>query len=265
MLENRSFDHMLGFLYTNAGNVSPAGQPFDGLVGTESNIDGTGHPVTVMKIDATQPKAYFMPGADPGEGYRATNAQVFSGVMQPVPAAASMTGFVTNFSSTIAWEQKEGTWDIVAGTTAADIMGVFPPEALPVLSGLARGYAVCDRWFSSVPTETMPNRAFLCAATSQGHMDDATKSYTAPTIFGLLDAHGLGWSIFGYDAEPLTRLTFSDTTDAPESHFGKFPDFTAACAVGTLAPFTFLEPSWGSTGKQPASQLRRRPRRTAHL
>jgi phospholipase C len=34
MLENRSFDHMLGFLYP--GNVSPSGQPFDGLTGTES-------------------------------------------------------------------------------------------------------------------------------------------------------------------------------------------------------------------------------------
>ena len=35
MLENRSFDHMLGFLYP--GNVSPSGQPFDGLTGSESN------------------------------------------------------------------------------------------------------------------------------------------------------------------------------------------------------------------------------------
>ena len=34
MLENRSFDHMLGFLYP--GNVSASGQPFDGLTGTES-------------------------------------------------------------------------------------------------------------------------------------------------------------------------------------------------------------------------------------
>jgi len=31
MLENRSFDHMLGFLYANSGNVSPTGDPFEGL------------------------------------------------------------------------------------------------------------------------------------------------------------------------------------------------------------------------------------------
>ena len=56
-----------------------------------------------------------------------------------------------------------------------------------------------------MPTETLPNRAFACAATSQGHMDDKTHTFTSPTIFGLLDAANLGWAIYGYDAEPLTK------------------------------------------------------------
>jgi len=42
MLENRSFDHMLGFLYADTGNSSPAGHPFEGLTGTESNTDANG-------------------------------------------------------------------------------------------------------------------------------------------------------------------------------------------------------------------------------
>jgi phospholipase C len=90
----------------------------------------------------------------------------------------------------------------VPGTVEGDIMGCYPPEALPVLSALARGYAVCDRWFASAPTETLPNRAFACAATSQGHMDDKTHTFTSPAIFGLLDAAGQGWAVYGYDAEP---------------------------------------------------------------
>ena len=44
MLENRSFDHMLGFLYP--GNVTPSGQPFEGLTGTESNPGSNGQPAT---------------------------------------------------------------------------------------------------------------------------------------------------------------------------------------------------------------------------
>jgi phospholipase C len=49
MLENRSFDHMLGFLYP--GNVSPSGQSCDGLTGTESNPGSDGKPVTVFRIE----------------------------------------------------------------------------------------------------------------------------------------------------------------------------------------------------------------------
>jgi phospholipase C len=247
MLENRSFDHMLGFLYP--GNVSPSGQPFEGLAGTESNPDKSGQPVTVSRIEPTTPNAYFMPGADPGEGYMATNDQLYGNNNGPASAgqAAAGQGFVTNFAYTLTWEANM-KWAIESGTAAASIMGCYTPETLPVLSALAKGYAVCDQWFASVPTETLPNRAFACAATSQGHMDDKTRTFSSPTIFGLLDAAGLGWAIYGYDKEPLTKATFTQVNNAAASHFGKFTDFQAAAKAGTLPPFTFLEPSWGSEG-----------------
>ena len=73
MLENRSFDHRLGFLYADTGNKSPSGQAFEGLTGAESNPDATGKPVKVFQITKTTKNAYFMPGSDPGEGYMATN------------------------------------------------------------------------------------------------------------------------------------------------------------------------------------------------
>jgi phospholipase C len=248
MLENRSFDHMLGFLYADSGNKAPSGSAFEGLTGTESNPDSSGKAVPVYKIEATTANAYFMPGADPGEGYTATNSQLFNNTTAPVPPTATNNGFVSDFSYTLGWQSKESGWSILPGTVATDIMGMFTPTMLPVLSGLARGFAVCDQWFSSAPTETLPNRAFACAGTSQGHMDDKTKTFTAPSIFGLLTKNKLDWRIYGYDAEPLTRMTFPDTTGAPETHFGLFTDFQAAAAAGTLPPFTFLEPSWESTG-----------------
>jgi phospholipase C len=247
MLENRSFDHMLGYLYP--GNVTPSGQPFEGLAGTESNPDSNGQPVTVFPIEPTTPNAYLLPGADPGEGYMATNSQLYGSNTAPTAGtAAPCQGYVTDYSYTLGWETKEGGWDIVTGTTQNDIMGCYTPAALPVLSALAKGYAVCDQWFGSVPTETMPNRAFVCAATSQGHMDDKTHTFTSPTIFGQLDAAGLGWAVYGYDAQPLTKLTFTQISTAAASHFGLFADFQAAAAAGTLPPYTFLEPSWSSTG-----------------
>ena len=248
MLENRSFDHMLGFLYAASGNKAPSGQAFDGLTGNESNLDSNGKPVKVYKIKPSDANAWFMPGSDPGEGYAATNSQLFGSIDAPPNPVAKNSGFVTDFAYTLGWETKKPSWHVLPGTTANNIMGMFPPEMLPVLSGLARGYAVCDHWYCSAPTETLPNRAFACAATSQGHMDDKTKSYTSPSIFGLLSNHKIGWAIYGYDAPPLTRHNFPDTLNAAESHFGLFKDFQTAAANGTLPAFTFLEPSWGSTG-----------------
>jgi phospholipase C len=245
MLENRSFDHMLGFLY--AGRQGPNGQPFDGLLGTESNTGASGPAVTVYQIDATKSGAYFMPGADPGEGYANTNSQLFGSSKAPDPPAATNGGFVTNFAAAISYDQQTGQ-TVLAGTTASDIMGVFPPSALPVLSGLARGFAVCDHWYSSVPTETMPNRAFANAATSQGHLSDSTTSFTVQSIYGLMTAHDLTWKIYGYHEQPLTRATFPDTTSAPDTNFGLFTNFQSDAAAGTLAQYSFLEPSWGSDG-----------------
>lgn len=246
MLENRSLDHMLGFLYTDQGNISPAGQPFEGLTGRESNPDQTGAQVPVFRIQPTSPGAYYMPGAIPGEGYQATNQQLF-GSTTPGSQAPTNTGFVANFAATLPLRRQQGH-SAFPGTTSHSIMGCFTPEALPVLSGLARGYAVCDHWYASVPTETLPNRAFVCAGTSQGHMDDATHTFTVPSIFNLLSQHNLGWAVYGYQLQPLTRGTFPDIHTADASHFGVFTDFQKAAANGTLPPFTFLEPSWASTG-----------------
>jgi len=248
MLENRSFDHMLGFLYAANGNKSHLGQPFDGLTGSESNVDDNGNKVPVFKIKKSMTNAYYMPGADPGEGYLATNSQLFDSTTAPSDPVAQNNGFVKDFEYTLGWETQQPSWGVLPGTVANNIMGMFTPEMLPVLSALARQYAVCDHWYASAPTETLPNRAFANAATSQGHMDDKTKTFTCPSIFGLMSKNQVSWMIYGYDEPPLTRQNFPDTVSAPDSNFGLFTDFQTAAANGTLAAYTFLEPSWNSTG-----------------
>ncbi len=248
MLENRSFDHLLGYLYADDGNVSPAGDAFEGLTGAESCLDSGGSAEPVYRITPSTPNAYFMPGADPGEGYSNTNSQLYdTPTAPPSPTAATMKGFVINYEEAIAANRKQG-WYVVPGITASMIMGCYDPETLPVLSALARGFAVCDQWFASAPTMTMPNRAFACAGTSQGHMDDLTKSFTVPSIFGLLDQHGLNWRIYGYGKQPLTAMDFPDTDKAGAAHIGLFKDFQADAEAGSLPAYAFLEPSWSSTG-----------------
>jgi phospholipase C len=106
------------------------------------------------------------------------------------------------------------------------------------MSGLAKGFGVCDQWFASAPTQTIPNRAFAAAGTSQGHLDNHVKVFTCPSIFGRLSHKNIDWAIYGYNRDPLTRLDFPDTQAAPESHFGHFRDFQHRAAAGTLPAFT---------------------------
>lgn len=121
----------------------------------------------VFPIQTGGANSYFYPGANPGEGYLNTNSQLVGTVQAPVPIVPSTNqGFVTNFSYTLGWESAEKS-AVIAGTSPSQIMGIYTPALLPILSNLASGYAVCDQWFASAATETLPNRAFVHQATSQ--------------------------------------------------------------------------------------------------
>jgi phospholipase C len=131
----------------------------------------------------------------------------------PAPGAVPTNrGFVINFRAAIQSDQAKGFKDTLQGTDPSEIMGMYAPEMLPIMSGLARGFAVCDQWFSSAPTQTIPNRTFAAAATSQGHLDNHVKVFTCPSIFGRLTAKNIDWAIYGYNRDPLTRLDFTDTS-----------------------------------------------------
>jgi phospholipase C len=249
MLENRSFDQMLGFLYESTGNRSPTGHPFEGLTGNESNPDDTGREIRVYKIDASASHPYLMPGADPGEGFHHTNYQLFSTDDPEKDQIPANKGFVIDFKAAIASDLAKGYKDTLTGTDPSEIMGMYSPEMLPIMSRLARGFAVCDHWFSSAPTQTLPNRAFAAAATSLGFLlNSHAKFFTCPSIFGRMLENNIDWAIYGYNREPMTRLDFPDTRAAPDKHYGHFRDFQQRAAEGTLPAYSFLEPDWGATG-----------------
>jgi phospholipase C len=250
MLENRSFDQMLGFLYEKTGNKSPTGQKFEGLTGNEFNEDDDGTKAKIFKIAAdSKVHPYFMPGADPGEGFQNTNIQLFSTDKPDPGARPTNSGFVKNFKTAIAYDVSKHYRDSIPGTKASDIMGMYTPEMLPVMSALARGFAVCDHWFASAPTQTLPNRAFAGAATSLGFLSNKSAHFfPCPSIYGRLSDRKIDWAIFGYDHNPMTRLDFPDTKTADEHHFGLFRDFRKRAAAGKLPAYSFLEPNWGASG-----------------
>ena len=120
---------MLGFLYSAEGNLSPTGAPFEGLTGQESNEDQGGHPVVVSQAGASTQNLYYLPGADPGEGYTATNTQLFAGSEPSSPPTNSGLSPIT--AATLAWETKDPSWKVLPGTVDSDIMVMFTPTTCP--------------------------------------------------------------------------------------------------------------------------------------
>ncbi len=59
--------------------------------------------MATFKIAPNTASAYCMPGADPGEGYAATNAQLFGSSTASTPDLATNLGFVSKFDSTLVW------------------------------------------------------------------------------------------------------------------------------------------------------------------
>jgi phospholipase C len=122
---------------------------------------------------------------------------------------------------------------------------------LPVLATLARNYAVSDAWFSSVPSQTWPNRAFAHTGTSNGHVDNGSPAdplkWDVPTIFNVLKSIGVSWGVYSdaVVAPSLTRTMFPRLWDPwLDGHFHRFQAFIDDCSANTLPSYSFIEPSF---------------------
>ena len=226
MLENASFDHMLGFLKAE----NPA---IDGLTGTETNPADCSQPgsppvpVTKAAGNSTQ--------LDGGHDLVDVNDQLFCTEKPTASAKAANLGFVKNYT-----KQAKGSL-----TVGKRIMDCQDPKNVPVLAGLAQQFAVCDRWFSSVPGPTWPNRFFVHAATSDGIVTMTKQDYAHPyemrTIYDNLDAKNVPWRIYFHDVPQSLALNH---LRGKLSGFRKFERFAADAAGGDLPAYTFIEPRY---------------------
>ena len=188
MLENRSFDHMLGFLNHPDSN-------FEGLDGTESNIWDPAQPPAIVSSNA----GYDLdPG--PGHSYQDAMTQLTGKPLPDAPYVIDNSGFAKNYEQ--IGLAKKG----VVGL-GPEVMRCQSPNRVPVLATLAKEFAVCDHWFSSVPGETWPNRHFAHAGTSNGEVNINIGLYFNRTIFEQLSAENRDWLIF-HDGNICLSMAF---------------------------------------------------------
>lgn len=245
MLENRSFDHLLGAL--KAQNPAVAGA----LDKEYSNL--TDPAVPTSPAVATGPASKFSMPFDPGHEFEDVQIQLYGRAASAdrKPAArtdpAPMSGFV--FSAEAAAKSR---------SNAGVVMQCFHPEKLPVLTTLATEFALFNYWHSSLPGPTWPNRFFVHAATSGGLSDSPTDpdilagyTFFAGTIYKRLEAAGRTWRIY-HDGLPQAagidslRLQYIDIFT---KNFRDMNYFESDLKQPSLPEYVFIEPRY-DTGHQ---------------
>jgi len=229
MLENRSFDNMLGFLY-------PKSSGFDGLAGTEFNLDAAGNAVPVWNSPGSDRPTLSIPDPDPGELWVDINTQLFGVATGPSPGQTpDMGGFAKNYATQT---DQQG-----ADYAPNKVMHYFTPDQVPVISRLAKQFAVSDRWFASAPCQTWPNRFFVHTGTAEGHENNNPVHLPGiDTIFNRFEAAGnADWKIYFHDiAQSTTLMRLWLLRD----HFHFYGQFQQDAKNGTLPAYSFIEPRY---------------------
>lgn len=222
MLENRSFDHMLGALKMTDPRI-------DGLDGTHANLDTTG--ATAPARPLAQFQGQLDP--DPDHHFPGVDLQIFNGETTP-DRVPTMQGFVKSYYS----QRKDVKH-------SRQIMYYFPAAKLPVLTTLATEFAVFNRWFSSIPGPTLCNRAFAHYGTSFGHvgMEVFYPNTQFKSIYERLQAAGKTGKIYYFDTKSSSLEVVNLLQHQPQ-FFGTFQQFLDDCGRGTLPDYSFIEPNY---------------------
>jgi phospholipase C len=222
MMENRSFDHMLGALKKTDGRI-------DGIDDNMSNPDSTG------KAAPVQPLAEFQGqlDPDPDHHFAGVDLQIFNGDTTPT-RVPTMQGFVKSY-----FAQRRDL------KHSRKIMYYFTPDKLPVLTTLATEFAVFNRWFSSIPGPTLCNRAFAHYGSSFGHvgMEVFYPNTQFKSIYQRLDAAGKTAKIYYFDTKSSSLEVVNLLQHQPQ-FFGTFNQFLKDCKSGTLPDYSFVEPNY---------------------
>lgn len=230
VLENRSFDHMLGWMKKT---INPG---INGVTGDECNPTSTNvsHAGSICFTD----DADFV-DADPDHSFEAVAQQVFGSGSMP-----SMSGFVEQALS-------------VSANMSETVMRGFRPESVPAYAALVRDFAVFDRWFSSIPGPTQPNRLFVYSATSHGSTAHIVKQlavgYPQKTIFDSLHENDVDFGIY-YQSIPSTLFYRNLRRIKHISRFHNFDfNFRRDARNGKLPNLTVIEPRYFDLVGAPAN------------
>lgn len=181
MMENRSFDHALGYLSTAAAQPAMA---VEGLrddpawrAAHANAFGGTSYPP--HRLDPALQSI-----ADPPHDHAAIAQQLGTAPRGAPP----MNGFVASYV----------THSPKPPADPSAVMGYYTHESVPTFDFFARNFAVCDHWFAALPTGTQPNRLMAMGGTS-GILDNATVLLPDQhLVYDWLTEKSVTWAAYQY-------------------------------------------------------------------
>jgi len=223
MMENRSFDHLLGALALDP--AYPARNQIDGLRGGETNPDAAGRPVLLerraLDIDAQD----LRPSWD---------------------------------RSHVAWNGGRNDGFARASAHTHDVMTYHDRELAPFHYALADQYTVCDRWFSSLLGPTWPNRMYLHAGTACGRRTNRLYLSSSPrTVWEAMAARGLEARCYYAGLISWYSMAFAGKALTGRGHLlpTSLTRFFHDARKGTLPPFSVVDPDFQISDLHPPRRL----------
>jgi phospholipase C len=216
VLENRSFDHVLGDLGRSGALAVDGGRP------EMANRDLNGQPIGISPVA-------FPVSPDLPHDFDSVTMSLMD----------ENGGFVRA-------DQLFHRGD--PNAAPARVMSYFAAGTMPVTHALAREYAVSDQWFAAVPSGTWPNRLFLVAGSSGGRVTNTapTLLFDMPTVFDRLPDDR--WAVYNDQIPNVTlirHLAFEWLADrVAGTHFRSLERFDRDCQDGRLPTFSYIEPAY---------------------
>ncbi|MFV1983961.1 MAG: alkaline phosphatase family protein [Thiohalomonadales bacterium] len=257
MMENRSFDNLLGWLYDDTEQpkhfLPVPDKSFDkinhynGLSGLNySNPLDLNNPDSAIKIKKGVTN-FQIPNPDPHEEFKYMNRQLFGleintktqgWLPKEEGIKPGMQGFLSDYITAKCSSEK----------IAPQIMQTYTSTDLSVMSAISKKYAVSDNYHASTPTQTWPNRAFMHAGTSNGKVNNFPYfPHNSNTIFNVFEDAGHSWKVYKSSKiiPSLTRIQMRKLwLPKFNDNFSTVDKFINDCSKGMLPAYSFIEPSF---------------------
>ena len=243
MMENRSFDHVLGYRAQLAGAAGADGLTPELL----QQLQVAGYTLGPLAQSAFSVKTQFPVAV----GHELHDVTEQLGHRMSGPGGRTIVspeGFVSNFKP----RRDALSAQDQARVALHDVLGWYGGGDLPFFRYLAENYAYCEQYFCSHPGPTLPNRMFSLSGDVQYDRageaivdnNDGDNFYLsrAFTIYDLFARKGLDWRV--YESFPsVTMLRMFARYATEDQQIVPISRLAQDVAAGNLPPLTVIEPA----------------------